>query len=514
MMFLSTLGVGLALADDGTLWMSWERDLGRVQLEAPAGEHLAPGAPASLVVQTTAGHYTLEQPDLEAGARVPLAGPGAVSGVANYSLCEDGGTACRIVERSFFGLTLDSRKGRVPMVEDRFVALLLAPVADPAAEIQAAFDQAAQDQRPLLLDFSAEWCPPCQVLAAEVLHDPDNAADLAGFVVLEVDADDPVSWPLKDRYQVGGYPTVIAAGPDGTELGRHVGYDTEAEFRAWLANLPTASLDERVAGAGALADFERVALAQDLLDAGREDGVEDLVAGLDSPGALVVRFQLAPTADAVPALIDQAPWLWDDWIWGARRLDLSEPTRAALFDQVVDRLTRAETDDGPALAFLAGDLAASPGDAQGFHALGAHLTLQKLTGDPQLDRGYWLDLASFLEDAGQIDRAVEVLENGGSFFPTEFTWAYNQAGILQRAGRAQEALPLAQTGLERAHGDQRLRAARRAAELLAQLGDTPAAVALLEETLASAERPDATVQVRTHRYLAALETLLAGLSAP
>ena len=52
---------------------------------------------------------------------------------------------------------------------------------------------------------------------------------------------------------------------------------------------------------------------------------------------------------------------------------------------------------------------------------------------------------------------------------------------------------------------QPLRAAQLRAEALAAHGDEAAAVALIDETLAAARRPDADTRVRTPRYLRALE---------
>ena len=65
----------------------------------------------------------------------------------------------------------------------------------------------ASQQRIVLVDFWAEWCPPCLVIAP-VLE--QVVADYRGKVVLaklEVDAGENMK--LAGRYKVRGFPTII-----------------------------------------------------------------------------------------------------------------------------------------------------------------------------------------------------------------------------------------------------------------------------------------------------------------
>ena len=86
------------------------------------------------------------------------------------------------------------------------------------------------------------WCPPCNLLAAEVLHDPEDAEALAPFVVAVVDVDAPWSWALKDRYAVGAYPTLIVTDVDGVVIDRLEGYPGEEAFEAWLTKVQAGML--------------------------------------------------------------------------------------------------------------------------------------------------------------------------------------------------------------------------------------------------------------------------------
>lgn len=131
--------------------------------------------------------------------------------------------------------------------------------ATQEGDIDAALSESAQTGRPVLIDFFAQWCPPCDRLRDEFLEDHGQLGLLSKFVLLKVDADHPSSFALKDRYRVGGYPTLLVISEDGTELERFLGYDGR------LAAL-TARLDAAAGGTPANGDVRSLAAAGD--DAG------------------------------------------------------------------------------------------------------------------------------------------------------------------------------------------------------------------------------------------------------
>ncbi|UCE88554.1 MAG: thioredoxin fold domain-containing protein [Pseudomonadota bacterium] len=78
----------------------------------------------------------------------------------------------------------------------------------------------ASSQRPLLVDFWAEWCPPCLQIVPALGKVITHYEGRIGLVKVEVD--DGENMKLAGRYKVRGFPTIILF-HRGEELGRFSG---------------------------------------------------------------------------------------------------------------------------------------------------------------------------------------------------------------------------------------------------------------------------------------------------
>ena len=101
---------------------------------------------------------------------------------------------------------------------------------------------AMRSHRPILYEFSAEWCGPCHMLEREVFMDPDLAAKINGryiaVKVIDRQREDGRNagnvQRLMDRYSVNAFPTIVIAAPDGNVRDRTVGYPGRDQFAAFL----------------------------------------------------------------------------------------------------------------------------------------------------------------------------------------------------------------------------------------------------------------------------------------
>ena len=78
----------------------------------------------------------------------------------------------------------------------------------------------ASSERPLLVDFWAEWCPPCLQIVPALAKVIAHYEGRIGLVKLEVD--DGENMKLAGRYKVRGFPTIILF-HHGEEVGRFSG---------------------------------------------------------------------------------------------------------------------------------------------------------------------------------------------------------------------------------------------------------------------------------------------------
>ncbi len=106
-------------------------------------------------------------------------------------------------------------------------------------DFAAAQSTAAQQGKPMLLNFTADWCPPCQDMKKRTLPDAQVQQLLTEkFVTVKVDLTNPgpAQNALAEQYGVQGIPTYILASADGKVLAQQVGFVPAGEFAGWLAS--------------------------------------------------------------------------------------------------------------------------------------------------------------------------------------------------------------------------------------------------------------------------------------
>ncbi|SEF75764.1 thioredoxin TrxC [Marinobacterium lutimaris] len=101
----------------------------------------------------------------------------------------------------------------------------------PLALDQAGFDRVlANTDLPLVVDFWAEWCGPCKMMAPVFERAAANLEPKARFIKVDTEA----AQALAQRYAIRSIPTLILF-KDGREIARQSGAMDQRSLESWLA---------------------------------------------------------------------------------------------------------------------------------------------------------------------------------------------------------------------------------------------------------------------------------------
>jgi thioredoxin len=103
----------------------------------------------------------------------------------------------------------------------------------PVAVDDGSFDDIVRSSElPVVVDFWAEWCPPCRALAPEL----DRLAAEHGDDVLVAKVDIDTNPELVERFAIASIPTLVFV-REGEERDRLVGVASKSDLLAHVARL-------------------------------------------------------------------------------------------------------------------------------------------------------------------------------------------------------------------------------------------------------------------------------------
>ncbi len=398
-----------------------------------------------------------------------------------------------------------------------------------------AFQEAVKSKRPLLIDFYGIWCPPCNELDETVFETEGFLAKAKSFVLLKVDADAKASWKIKDRYKVGGYPTLIFTSEKGDEIYRVVGYRSQKEMvRIMDMVLKAKSMDfKKACESKNTADLMRCATScaerkEIKCATAAYEKIQPQIAKGSSEYQIANAFfleqekMLELKRNMYEKLLLENPAVPYAMVWATEYLASFDDEKFAkpkpeLVETVLknypkisvskdlDPLGLTKTDIAQMRAELLSRIGRSIEAKNAWNEAASlfESAAREVTKGASA-RGFTIERIGCLEQAGELDAALALAEEYSAKYPTEFTFHFWQASLLYRAKRYLDATPAAYKAFDVSYGDNKIRAATLLIDVLATIPDKTTAKKVYEAVKIDIQ-PEAKLEVRTHRYLKRLE---------
>ncbi len=207
------------------------KDKALVTVEIGDGFHLNQEAPNQVLVQKRVIKANTIREKFASFAIDPIQASDSIT--LNAYVCDDALTSCesRTWTWDATGKLLQGTPAKVDAMENSLPITQHGFIQD---SLPTAIDQCKKTRLPIMLLFSARWCPGCMRMEQEIWTNPKYQGTLALFTKVKLDADRFKNKPMMEKYGVAGIPTTLILNCDGEELERYVDYQEPHGFQQAL----------------------------------------------------------------------------------------------------------------------------------------------------------------------------------------------------------------------------------------------------------------------------------------
>lgn len=155
-----------------------------------------------------------------------------LAGTAHLYVCDDKVTYCEMHSVALGKSSTEKNKASVKSTKGK-----LDSHGFIVNDFESALNKAQKENKMLLIDFGARWCPACLRIEDEIFDSQEFKAKTKDYVKAKVDIDVFASSVLKDKYNIKGVPTILFLTTKGKEIVRFYDYQPMSFINDVLAQV-------------------------------------------------------------------------------------------------------------------------------------------------------------------------------------------------------------------------------------------------------------------------------------